>query len=59
MELFETLHNSFFHDPRTIPSVSTSTVSFLSNEIPKKVFGGFDNFFHVYLMRGFQKYERN
>ena len=25
----------------------------------KKVFGGFDNIFHIYLMRGFQKYERN
>ena len=36
-----------------------STVSFLSIEIPKKVFGGFDNIFHVYLMRGFQKYKRN
>ena len=38
---------------------SLHTVSFLSIEIPKKVFGGFDNIFHVYLMRGFQKYERN
>ena len=28
-------------------------------EIPKKVFGGFDNIFHVYLKRGFQKYGRN
>ena len=26
---------------------------------PKKVFGGFDNIFHVYLMREFQKYGRN
>ena len=25
----------------------------------KLVFGGFDNIFHVYLMRGFQKCERN
>ena len=33
------------------------TVRFLSIEIPKKVFGGFDNIFHVYLMRGFQKME--
>ena len=27
--------------------------------IPKKVFGGFDSIFHVYLMRKFQKYGRN
>ena len=25
----------------------------------KKVLGGFDNIFHVYMMRGFQKYGRN
>ena len=31
----------------------------VSIEIPKKVFGRFDNVFHVYLMRGFQKYARN
>ena len=31
----------------------------VSGEMPKKVFGGFDNVFHVYLMKGFQKYERN
>ena len=36
-----------------------ATVSFESIQIPKKVFGGFDNIFHVYLMRGFQKYGRN
>ena len=35
---------------------SGDTASF---EIPKKVFGGFDNVFDVYLMRGFQKYERS
>ena len=35
------------------------TVSFQSIEMPKKVFRGFDNIFHVYLMRGFQKYARN
>ena len=35
------------------------TVSFQSIEIPKKVFGVFDIIFHVYLMRGFQKYGRN
>ena len=34
-------------------------VSFWSIEIPKKVFGVFDNIFRVYLMRRFQKYERN
>ena len=28
-------------------------------EIPKKVFWGFGNVFHVYLMKGLQKYERN
>ena len=28
-------------------------------EIAKKVFVTFDNVFHVYLMRGFQKYGRN
>ena len=35
------------------------TVSFWSIEIPEKLFGGFDNVFHVSLMRGFQKCERN
>ena len=34
-------------------------MSFESIEIPKKVFGGFDNIFHIYLMRGFQKYGKN
>ena len=38
---------------------SANTVSFWSIEIPKKVFGGFENVFHVYLKRGFQKYGRN
>ena len=38
---------------------TTLTLSFLSIEIPKKVFGGFDNISNVYLMWGFQKYERN
>ena len=38
---------------------SCITVSFCTIEIPKKVFGGFDNVFHVCLMRGFQKYEIN
>ena len=35
------------------------TVCFWSGEIGQKVFSAFDNIFHVYLMRGFQKYERN
>ena len=35
------------------------TVGFWSIEIAKKVFVTFDNVFHVYLMRGFQKYARN
>ena len=39
--------------------VNSNTVSFQSTEMPKKVFGGFDNIFHVYLMRGFQKDGRN
>ena len=34
-------------------------VCFQSIEIPKKVFGGFDKVFHVYLIKGFQTYERN
>ena len=37
---------------------SHNTVSFQSIEIPKNMFGGLD-VFHVYLMRGFQKYEQN
>ena len=41
------------------PLCSLPTVSFQSIEISKKVFGGIDNIFHVYLMRGFQKYGRN
>ena len=41
-----------------LPS-KVNTVSFKSIEIPKKVFGRFDNIFHVYLRREFQKYERN
>ena len=45
--------HSFF--PKTI----LNTVSFQSIEIAKKVFLTFYNFFHFYLMRGFQKYERN
>ena len=32
---------------------------FLSGEIAQKAFPAFDNIFHVYLMRGFQKYGRN
>ena len=36
-----------------------NTVGFYSIEIAKKVFLTFDNIFHVYLMRGFQKYGRN
>ena len=39
--------------------LSNSTVGFQSIEIAKKVFLTFVNVFHVYLMRGFQKYERN
>ena len=35
------------------------TVCFYSGEIGQKVFLAFDNIFHVYLMKGFQKYERN
>ena len=35
------------------------TIGFQSIEITKKVFVTFDNVFHVYLMRGFQKYGRN
>ena len=37
--------------------IKVHTVRFQSIEIPIEVFGGFDNVFHVYLMRGFQKYE--
>ena len=37
-------------------SQGSNTVSI---EVPKKVFWGFDNVFHVYLMRESQKYERN
>ena len=36
-----------------------NTVGFQSIEIAKKVFVKFDNVFHAYLMRGFQKYGRN
>ena len=35
-----------------------NTVGFQSIEIAKKVFLTFDNVFHVYLMRGFQKYAK-
>ena len=35
------------------------TVGFYSIEIAKKVFLTFDNVFHAYFMRGFQKYGRN
>ena len=39
--------------------IVTYTVGSWSIEIAKKVFVTFDNVFHVYLMRGFQKYARN
>ena len=41
-----------------VPSISLR-VSSVCIEILKKVLGGFDNIFHVYLMRGFQKYGKN
>ena len=38
---------------------SHHTMGKKSIKIAKKVFLTFDNIFHVYLMRGFQKYGRN
>ena len=61
---FYTTHNStqcanYNWIVNTLNTFSAFTVSFKSIEIPEKVFGGFDNIFYVFLMKGFQKYGRN
>ena len=40
-------------------SLLSAHSGFIEHWIPKKVFVTFDNVFHVYLMREFQKYGRN
>ena len=47
------------HRENSISCIFLESVGFYSIEIAKKVFVTFDNIFHVYLMRGFQKYARN
>ena len=45
--------------PWTFAKQVLFTLCFYSGEIPQNVFPTFDNTFHVFLMREFQKYARN
>ena len=46
-------------DYGTIGCDNLSTVGIWGSEMAKKVFKGFDSIFHVYLIKGLQKYQRN
>ena len=52
-------HNGLHKIQWGVKRQGTAHCEFERVEIPPKKFEGFDNILHVYLMRGFENYERN